>query len=299
MGTVFLLSPPRGLFGWSITILYSFRGTDGGYPYDGLTLDAGNNLYGATRYGGSHSCGAFSCGAVFKLSPPVLARTQWTETVLHDFDGTDGFMPNGDLLLDASTGALFGTTIQGGLYNGGTVYTLTPPANGGSSWNFETLWQFNAAEAPAHISGPNGGLAGATGALFGTTGLGPYCCGAVFLLSQEFAGSQQYTFKVLHQFGSGGDGAAPLAGLLEDASRDLWGTTAEGGAYGFGTVFKLAADPRYPMVWDYSVAYSFRGGAADGASPGSPLTADSTGSLYGTSAGGGTGNSGTVYKVIP
>ncbi|HTT63776.1 MAG TPA: choice-of-anchor tandem repeat GloVer-containing protein, partial [Bryobacteraceae bacterium] len=83
MGTVFLLSPPRGLFGWSITILYSFRGTDGGYPYDGLTLDAGNNLYGATRYGGSHSCGAFSCGAVFKLSPPVLARTQWTETVLH------------------------------------------------------------------------------------------------------------------------------------------------------------------------------------------------------------------------
>ncbi len=63
-GTVFKLKPnPDGPY-WTVSILHSFTGTDGGHPYAGVILDAAGNLYGTTAAGG-----AYDAGTVFEVSP--------------------------------------------------------------------------------------------------------------------------------------------------------------------------------------------------------------------------------------
>jgi uncharacterized repeat protein (TIGR03803 family) len=237
------------------------------------------------------------------LSPPPVGQSQWTYALLYSFTGGgDGYFPNGDLLLDSNTGALFGTTLCGGASGDGTVFSLTPSADG--LWTQSTLWNLNHADPAFSAANPNGALVGATGGLFGTTTAGGVngaaCCGVIFFLSQEIAGNPQYTLKILHQFtGASGDGLGPLAGLFEDSPWTFWGTTGGGGASGLGTVFKLVPDPFHPEEWDYSVVYSFKGGTTDGGLPYSPPTTDGTGALYGTTNIGGTANQGAVYQLMP
>ncbi len=99
--------------------------------------------------------------------------------------------------------------------------------------------------------------------------------------------------QVLHAFQGGSDGAFPSAGLLEDRSGSLYGTTVNGGgSANAGTVFKLT-----PAGTGYTerILYSFRGGN-DASYPEAALLADQSGALYGT-AGGGT--AGTVFKLTP
>jgi uncharacterized repeat protein (TIGR03803 family) len=108
------------------------------------------------------------------------------------------------------------------------------------------------------------------------------------------AGIHARTEIVLYDFAGGSDGTYPYAGVIEDQSGNLFGTTIEGGAAcrsskGCGTVFKLAPDGTE------SVLYAFRGGR-DGSKPSSTLIADQENNLYGTS-GGGIKNSGTVFEV--
>jgi uncharacterized repeat protein (TIGR03803 family) len=122
-GTVFKLKPPvPPATTWTKKVLYSFNGApDGANPVAGLILDSQGALYGTTQAGGGPSQG----GVVFKLTPPVPPETQWTEKVLHRFKGApDGAFPQAGLIFD--TGALYGTTSQGGASNEGTVFKVTP-----------------------------------------------------------------------------------------------------------------------------------------------------------------------------
>lgn len=97
---------------------------------------------------------------------------------------------------------------------------------------------------------------------------------------------------VLHSFQSGSDGAGPSGGLI-NVGGTLYGTTQVGGAPDNGTVFALN-----PTTGAEQVVYSFQGGGSDGATPRAGLI-DVGGALYGTTAGGGTANVGTVYSVNP
>jgi uncharacterized repeat protein (TIGR03803 family) len=124
-GTVFKLTPPTMTDGaWSESVLYSFTfaGTDGAFPDAGPLADASGALYGTTESGG-----VANRGTVFKLAPPTITGGAWTESVLHSFVGSDGANPVGGLIADAS-GALFGTTENGGDADSGTVFKLTLPA---------------------------------------------------------------------------------------------------------------------------------------------------------------------------
>jgi uncharacterized repeat protein (TIGR03803 family) len=242
------------------------------------------------------------------MEPPASAIGQeggWQLTVLYAFGGgTDGYYPNGDLLLDANTGALFGTTLYGGTGGDGTVFMLTPEAVGVYPWPKSTLWNFSGSSPLYSAANPNGGLVGGTGALFGTTQNGGSsgtsgCCGIVFFLWQEFAGDPEYTLVTLHQFADGTDGAQPWAGLLENPENTFWGTTTLGGTSGLGTVFELYPDPIRVEDWHYRILHSFSGEPDDGATPESPLTVDSAGTLYGTTNAGGLSDRGTVYKIVP
>jgi uncharacterized repeat protein (TIGR03803 family) len=108
--------------------------------------------------------------------------------------------------------------------------------------------------------------------------------------------SQAQTLITLHAFTGGADGASPQAGLIQDKAGNLYGTTAYGGVFNVGTVFKLDKSA------NESVLYTFTGGA-DGAYPFGPLVQDAAGNLYGTTLSGGdltcghSAGCGTVFKL--
>ena len=146
-----------------------------------------------------------------------------------------------------------------------------------------TLASFNGTNGAA----PHGGLIeDSNGDLFGTTIVGtPGSAGAVF---EVVAGS--HTITTLATF-NGINGTDPQAGLVEDSSGDLFGTTAAGGPGGGGTVFDVAAGSG-----TISTVASFSG--ANGVSPQGGLIEDSNGDLFGTTAAGGSGGGGTVFEVV-
>lgn len=123
-GTVFRLDPPAaGQAHWTKTILYEFKGgKDGSLPEGGVTLDASGAIYGTTEFDGT-----YSHGIVFKLTPNAPGQP-WTKTTLHSFGAraNDGANPTGPLVLDVTSGALYGTTLYGGRSGDGTVYRITP-----------------------------------------------------------------------------------------------------------------------------------------------------------------------------
>jgi uncharacterized repeat protein (TIGR03803 family) len=239
------------------SVLYSFTGgSDGGVPVGGLIEDSAGNLYGTTWEGG-----ASGDGTIFKF----YARRN--EAALYSFEGgSDGQGPVAGLVEDAA-GNLYGTTTAGGDFNG-TVFKIDTQGNETVLYAFTGL---------ADGRRPQAGLVlDAVDNLYGTTFAGGAAnFGMVFRV--DTSGHE----TVLHSFtATGGDGAYPYAGLLRDAAGNLYGTTFGGGIYGYGTVFKVAANG------DATTLYSFTG-AADGAGPIANVISDSAGNFYGTTYMGG------------
>jgi uncharacterized repeat protein (TIGR03803 family) len=263
----------------SFMVLYSFHGTpDGAEPGATLVRDAAGNLYGTTRYGGAEStdCGGGVCGTVFKLSPAGV------ETILHSFNFTDGSQPFAGLIRDAA-GNLYGTTTSGGAYGEGVVFKLSPTGT-------ETVLS-------SYGGRPTAGLVrDAAGNLYGTFTSDK---GGVYELFRCDSAPSGYAEKVLHRF-TGSDGANPYAGLIRDAAGNLYGTTAQGGASGYGVVFELIRCDSAPSGYDFKVLHSFTGGA-DGATPYAGLIQDGAGNLYGTTYSGGAYGRvlGVVFKLTP
>jgi uncharacterized repeat protein (TIGR03803 family) len=108
------------------------------------------------------------------------------------------------------------------------------------------------------------------------------------------------TFRVIHEFTGGQDGANPEAGLTIDRGGNLYGPGWGGGQNNCGNIYRLS---RRDSNWIFSVLYSFEGGN-DGVLPEGGLTIGPSGILYGTTAlGGGQGctdyGCGTVFAVRP
>lgn len=271
-GTVFQVSKSNG----TEQVLGSFPiGADGGgYPEGGLIRDARGNLYGTT----SGYNGGGGNGAVFEVSAAGVL------TVLYNFTGgTDGLCPLGNLVRD-SAGNLYGTTYRGGTYGFGTVYKVTP------SGAETILYSFTGG---LDGSFPAAGLVRDTkGNLYGTTtGGGPRASGTVFAVAP---GGKE---TVLHSFKNQPDGFSPVAGLALDASGNLFGTTVIGGRHDHGMVFEITAAGKELVLHNFT-------GSTDGGSPGGSLVLDKYGSLYGTTAGGGsaaacTGGCGVVFRWTP
>jgi uncharacterized repeat protein (TIGR03803 family) len=294
-GLVFELSPSSG-GGWTEATLHSFTGFDDGkwpQPASGLIFDGSGNLYGTTNAGGTKNK-----GAVFEMTPG--ANGQWTETVIHNFGsfGNDGAYPEGGLIMDKA-GNIYGTTREGGNTTNGTVFKLSPS---GSGWQETVLYSFHGSGDGAN---PGASLVLDTaGNLYGTTqqgGIKATCrCGTVFELSPS-GGS--WTETTLHQFADSIQGGVrPLGGLAFDAAGNLYGTTAEGGIYGHGSIFKLT--PGAGGSWTYAVVHNF-GKGHDGQYPASTLLLNAMGTFYGTTVGGGDEASfsyngyGTVFEFTP
>jgi uncharacterized repeat protein (TIGR03803 family) len=219
-GTVF--EEKRSGRSWSEISLYSFTGgNDGTNPPAGVTLDAHGNLYGTTSLGGANGV-----GVVYELSP---SGSGWAQTVLYTFQGlTDGQNPVGGVVLD-DAGNLYGTTFDGGINGGGTVYELSPSGKG---WTFTVLYSFTGG-----YGGPYNKLTIAKGNIYGSTEAdGANGFGSVFKLTPANGG---WTFTDLHDFAGGSDGAALYGSVAVDSAGDVFGTTNEGGSDNQGLVFEI------------------------------------------------------------
>jgi uncharacterized repeat protein (TIGR03803 family) len=252
-----------------IAPLYSFTaGSDGSIPQAGLVWGGGGLLYGCTTNGGDHGH-----GTVFSVS------TNGAFTALHSFtEGDDGAAPCGPLVV-GSDGSLYGTTSTGGSnsLNYGTLFKL---AAGGT---VTPLYSFTQGSDGAN---PLGGLCFAgDGNLYGTTSAGGDSGnGTIFKATTNGAVTPLYSFP------GGSGGAMPEAGLTVGQDGSLYGTTAAGGSYNDGTIFKVTTNGVFTQL------YAFTGGS-DGATPLAALALGADGNLYGTASAGGTGANGVVFQV--
>jgi uncharacterized repeat protein (TIGR03803 family) len=258
-GTIFKLTSAGKL-----TVLHSFNGGDGGAtPYGGVLM-IGSTLYGTTFAGGSSGNGiAFS-----------LAGTKFS--VLHTFAGgtKDGAAPYSGVT--AGTGGdLYGTASAGGANGFGIVYKLT------TAGKYSVLYSFKGGTDGEQ---PRGGLILQSGSLYGTTYQGGQnSFGTIFEVNVS-TGAEKVLFD---DFITDPPNENPWAGLVSDASGNLYGTT-----YGLeGSVFKLDTENQITNYVTLS--------PSDGEEPTGVLILDSSGNLWGTTSEGGSGGAGTIFKLIP
>jgi len=298
-GTVFELTHKGS--SWAFGTLYEFSGTNGdgaGPAHNGVVFGPDGALFGTTTYGGSEP-GQNGNGTVFRLMPQATfcraVSCPWRETVLYRFQaGSDGMYPEGNVLFDEA-GNLYGVTFQGGGSGNcsagcGAVYKLSPSSGG---WTETIAYGFS---GPPNGDNPDDSLImDNAGDLYGTTVSG----GSSGIYGEAFelkASGSGWTENHLHDFQGGDDGASPVASLIFDGIGNLYGDSyldgylhGQGGA---GTVFELMPSGG---GWSYSTLVAFNGGAGV---PGR-LVMDGAGSLYGTTAGSGRYNLGSVFRLTP
>jgi uncharacterized repeat protein (TIGR03803 family) len=239
-------------------------------------IDSAAGLYVAATNGG-----AGNKGMIF--GKPANS-TKYVD--LHDFGGPDGMLPEGGVLYDESSGAIYGTTIYGGstwtsTFDGyGTLWEIDPQSGFVLLHSFD-LNNDGAGPTDAPVMDSKGNLYGvAQGGGNGGNGGGT--------IWKYTAGGR---FTVLHTF-SGSDGAGPPVRLIMDKKGNLFGVTYDGGAIGWGTIFELSAGGKFTDLHDFD-------GANDGGVPQGFLEMDSKGNFYGTTSQGGAGQYGTAYKLAP
>ena len=218
----------------------------------------------------------------------TMASSQ-TQKVLHNFGASgDGAAPQAALAID-SHGNLFGTTDAGGLGNCGIVFEMSPA--GGGNWTETILDTFQnglcRSYAPVALDGQ--------GNIYGTTLFSPQGSGSVFELSPV---GDHWVETLLHNFDTAGDGIEPESGVTLDNAGHLYGTTLQGGAYGFGMVYAvtLQPSPSYTILKSFQVPGPtlFYGWYPDGS-----LWVDSSGNLFGVTEAGGRYQEGTIFKLAP
>jgi uncharacterized repeat protein (TIGR03803 family) len=265
----------------TLTVLHTFSGPDGLYPYSGVTLDRAGNLYGTTNGGGANQE-----GTVYQLK---RVGSSYIHNQLHAFTGgNDGEQPWGGVTFGPD-GALYGTTAIGGFEGGGIVFSLRPPVTICRSvlcpWTETVLYgvaQFDGVQ-PSY-----GQIAfDSAGNIYGTTAFGggeEY--GDVYELSRS---GNSWTGTQLYGFGDP-DAQYPPHNVILDSAGNLYGTTDAGGSHSEGTVFELV---RSGSGWAENILFSFGELEGAGAYPAAGLIMDRAGNLYG-----GTTSDGFVASVF-
>jgi len=181
-------------------------------------------------------------------------------------------------LIQGKDGVFYGTSRRGGIPDKGTVFAFTPPSA------LAILYEFTGA---TDGSNPGSALIEARdGNLYGTTsGEEPSAHGTVYRVTKDSV------FTTIHTF-TGTDGQQPAA-LVEATDGFLYGVTLLGGAHAAGVLFKISTSGAF------TVLHAFTGLPGDGGYPLAGLIQASDGNFYGTTAGGGRNNTGTVFKLSP
>jgi uncharacterized repeat protein (TIGR03803 family) len=267
-GTVFQIA----LNGTAFNVMHSFAdGFNDGRNPSGSLLQVGSNFCGMTEFGG-----IAGNGVTFQIS---TSGTNFGVT--HRFGGqpADGSGPLGSMI--QSGGLVYGMTSAGGSANMGTIFRSAPDGS-----NYTVLHSFTGGPTDGQNPGYSSlVLSGST--LYGVTnGGGTAGYGTIFRMNIDGTG-----FSLLHSFDLfAGDGGNP-GGSLVVSGTTLYGTTANGGVSGNGTVFRIGTSGA-----GYGQMYSFAGGPSDGSTPFGELTLSGP-ILYGMTAHGGSASLGTIFGI--
>ncbi len=294
----------------SVEILAGFCGTgtgvicayEGPFPPNGGTeplappiLGSDGNLYGTTSTGGN----GYVQGTIYEYNI-TDSSFSWINLPCSPADcglseGTGYTMPDGSNprtpLVQGTDGNFYGTMnegTEGGATGYGTVLQITP---GGGIAN---LHNFNCSGDGGYPSGlvqaANGNFYGVTMGIVGPLGPGS-CASTVFMITPP----PDSVLTTLHTFGATpgvDDGALPIAGLIQATDGNLYGTTQEGGTYGEGVIYQITPSGTFNVIYNLGTQ------ATDGVYPLAPLVQGTDGAFYGTTFEGGSGNNGTVFKLV-
>jgi uncharacterized repeat protein (TIGR03803 family) len=218
------------------------------------------------------------------------AHAASTTKVIYSFaGGNDGEYTDTDLVMDQA-GNIYGTSVQGGIFGGGTVFQVTPAGLHTVLYNF--------------TGGSDGGepykgvTLDAQGNLYGTavTGGGGSCeggCGTLFQLKKS---GNTYDFSVIHTFTGGKDGSGPGAPLSIDKFGNLYGMAPTGGQFGVGTVYVLRPTAN---GWSFHVIHTFTGGADGLGGSAGRVIFNPAGHVIAPSTVGGKNGFGVVFELSP
>ncbi|HWD20017.1 MAG TPA: choice-of-anchor tandem repeat GloVer-containing protein [Verrucomicrobiae bacterium] len=217
-----------------------------------------------------------SSNAVVTVSP--LSAPGYALQIMHSFKGSDGANPNASLM-QARDGNLYGTTVNGGAENGGALFSVN--TNGG----FATFYSFTGGSDGANIYAALTQGAGADPNLYGVAAAGgDSALGTIFRVATNQA------VTALHEFTGGDDGSSPNAPLTLGNDGRLYGSGADGGVYGEGTVFAASTNGAVTPLYAFS---SF----TDGAIPIAGLTLGPDGKFYGSTYQGGAFGLGILFAI--
>jgi uncharacterized repeat protein (TIGR03803 family) len=285
-GTVFRVNTD----GSGFTNLHSFAPSDLTYDTnaDGIQPLGGVIISGNILYGTAGGGGTWGSGTVFRLNTDGTGFTN-----LHSFDpfasngsaltNSDGFGPYAGLILSGNT--LFGKTLEGGLFGGGTIFKLN--SDGSDFTNLQNFTLVDDFEAGG--SHPSFILSGNT--LYGTASdSGSTSAGSIFRINTD--GSD---FTNFYLFSGVGDGSRPHGLIL--SGKTLYGMATIGGSGDSGTLFSINTNggnftTLYSFPPDPSPEFTNSGG--DLPQGGLVLSGNT---LYGTATAGGLGGQGTVFAL--
>ncbi len=234
----------------TVTVIDSFNAPDLEECQNGMTLGTDGNFYGTAL------TNCTGDGYVFKMTP------SGSLTVLHTFTGTpDGSGPGP--LVQYTDGDFYGITSKGGANNYGSVFKITPTGT------LTTIYSFDNTD---NFYNPTYGLTvGNDGNFYSTTGSssGPGYPGTVFKITSSGVAT------VLHTFTSNPDGAAPASGVILGRDGNFYGDTEEGGAYGYGTIFKMTPSGTVTILYNFNSSTDYA------TNPTAPLLQATDGNFYG------------------
>jgi len=273
-GSIFRITP-----GGNFSPLYSFTllpksglNQDGAYPAGNLTRATDGNLYGTASAGG-----ASGSGTIFKISLSGAYQLVYAFSAVDtNGENSEGSDPE-SAVIQGADGNLYGTASSGGANGFGTVFMYNLSLSQISVWHSFQNGTDGANPMAALVQGTDGYFYGTTSqggtGTFGTT----------------FKVSNGGVFAPLYSFTDQGDGANPVAPLVQGTNSILYGTTS-GSQSDFGTVFKMTTNGTVTGL------YIFTGGN-DGGTPTAGLAPASNGVFYGTTSAGGSNNVGAVFSI--
>lgn len=256
--------------GSNYTVVYYFHSATGNYPYGAVTRGVDGYLYGTASQGGSNGH-----GVIYKIKTDGSAYQ-----VLHNFTGADGAFPV-CALFQYSNGFLYGTTVKGGSFNNGTIFSIHPDGSG-----YTMMHNFTGTDG----SSPAGGLTLVTLSgldfFFGITSAGGTSGNGVIyrILTTGIRYEVRYTFNNTTGSNAGG-------GLLKIAGTNviLYGAERNSGFNNGGTVFAYnATNNTINLLHSFSQEAEYF--------PTAPLI-NINGVLYGTTEMGSKVNDGVLYKM--
>jgi len=216
----------------------------------------------------------------------VLAATGANADACSSHSNFKSIYDFGDTTGDPLSPTYVGVISQG---RDGNLWSTAPVggSGGGGAFRLTPGGKLTAYDFASTAGQPYSGLTlGTDGNFYGTTfNGGTSKAGTVFKLTPKGVLTPLYSFT------GGNDGKIPLAPPIEGTDGNFYGTTDEGGAHNFGTVYKITRSGKLTTMYQFDGSH--------GSNPVGALVQGTDGNLYGTTVSGGASNWGAIFEITP